>query len=242
MHALRSLWCIGWIIGMLPLAHAQQTLWGTGGLVLNPTAELAPAPWSGQASYAPIHGGGRTTNWYSLSSAYRWREDVEIYGGLDIMRSGKSAEGITFVLNKRWVLSAEQDVAAAAGIQHAGIFKATSAYVVVSGSGTSNGPFPRSPYRGHLGVRWDRYSGNGTETRLTLFAGVEAELTPDWHLFAEVSGKHDRRVHVQTPFSFGLRYRTETGTGITIGAVAPGYAFADKTVLLLQVSRPLSLP
>ena len=196
-------------------AHADLNLNGAVGLPLNPTAQI-PAQGGAriQGNYYDL---GNSTSYYGLFGAVRVGEKIEVNGGINKLENYKSG----FALGAKYLISRESDPAgvrlAVGGGYNEAFLKNTNGYIVASkylGDVTGG----RTPITGHLGVRYDNFSGGGANgDKFSVFAGAEVPISQNGlTAVGEVGTKIADGGN--TPYSVSVRYRrNEQPFGASVG-------------------------
>lgn len=181
------------------LADSRPTIFGSTGLIYNPTAAVAPqGQFSAHLSYLRETPNGRSQRGINLSGAVgvapRWEVslglvDAEIRDGVNLDTTAVNA-GVKYL----WRTETDTAPAVAVGVQHVNILKDSTVYVVVSKQLTPQ-PKEGKGVRGHLGVRFDRIDATRSvtdkdESKITAYGGVEATLSPRVHFMGEVNTRH----------------------------------------------------
>jgi hypothetical protein len=175
---------------------ADSTIFGSTGLIYNPTADIAPrGKFSLHASYLRENVMGRNQHGVNLSGALgvapRWEfslgyVDARIRSGVSLDTSGL-AGGLKYLVREE----DEKSPAVAVGVQHVNIIKNSTVYVTLSKNLT---PQEKEglPVRGHLGLRFDRVDATrsvtgSNESDVVLYGGFEAKLSRQLHLMGEAN-------------------------------------------------------
>jgi hypothetical protein len=181
-------------------ARADSTLFGSTGLIYNPTAQVAP---QGRAtvhlSYLRETPDDQRNRGINLSGAVgiapRWEIsfgviDGQIRGPVDLDVSGAGG-GLKYL----WRGETDTSPAVAVGVQSVNLLKMNTAYLVLRKNLTPPQNGGRH-VRGHLGVRYDRVderrsiTGND-ESQLTFYGGIEAALSRRVVFKGEANTRHD---------------------------------------------------
>ncbi len=182
-------------------AFAHSTIFGSTGLIYNPTAQVMPmGRFSLHGSYLREEPSGQSQRGINLSGAVGIAPRLEFSyglvdaqirgGGARIDTSGGSA-GLKYV----WREETEISPAVAVGVQHVNILKDSTVYVVVSKNLTPK-PTEGLGVRGHFGVRLDRIDATRSvtgddESQITFYGGVEVNLSSRVKFMGEANTRHD---------------------------------------------------
>jgi hypothetical protein len=196
-------------------ALAHSTIFGSTGLIYNPTAAvMPPGQVSLHGSYLREEPSGQSQHGINLSGAMgiasRWEFSLGLVdakirgGGANFDTSGLGA-GVKYLLREE----TETQPAVAIGVQHVNILKDSAAYVVFSKNLTSNQQADRE-VRGHLGVRLDtidatRSVTGSDESQITFYGGVEAGLSQNVRFMGEVNTRHNGLA--KSPITATLHFR-----------------------------------
>jgi hypothetical protein len=181
-------------------AFAHSTLFGSTGLIYNPTAAVAPqGQVSLHASYLRETPHDVRNRGINLSGAFgvapRWEVslglvDARIKGAGTDRNTTAVGGGVKYL----WRTETEDSPAIALGVQQVNVLKDSTVYLVISKHLT-----PRQNagggVRGHLGVRFDRIEGTRSvtdkdESRLTAYGGIEAAISKRVLFMGEVNTRH----------------------------------------------------
>jgi len=246
--ALCLLLCVG-------IAGADGTIYGPSGLVLNPTADIAPVGmtqgslyWFEQDNTA---NGAQAVDWLTLNAVGGMKPDAEFsigYNRLDITQpvamAANDADGL--IIGTKFRLSEESltTPALAVGINHfdaSGFYERTGIYACV----TKDLSLPQDGnlgVRGTAGVRWadaelitNVAGATISDSDLIPFVGVEALLAPRLNLILELEAEHDfTGVRTNTPFAAMLRFRPTDNLTVNAGILNTG--FDERNSLSIGVS------
>jgi hypothetical protein len=186
---------------MCSRAFAHSTIFGSTGLIYNPTAAVAP---QGQAnlhlSYLREDPNNRNQRGINLGGAFgiapRWEFSVG-YVDAQIRGAGTNfdASGLGAGLKYLWQEEAGNKPAVAVGVQRVNILKDSTVYVALSKNLTPKQPAGKG-VRGHAGVRFGRIDSTRSitgsdETDITFYGGVETGLSSRVRFMGEVNSRHD---------------------------------------------------
>lgn len=174
-------------------AHAQS-IYGPGGLLLNPTADFAPkGNISPAALWIPTKDpGGATRSLYSIGANYAATDKLEVgVSYLKLAPGGSKPDG-SFGGFAKYKLATGRggwspDIAAGAGFLAGGDLDARTAFLAARFT-----PLPtetKHPFHLHAGVLYaDRLYG-GKRDDAALYVGADVALTPQLAAFAEYRQK-----------------------------------------------------
>lgn len=218
-------------------AFAHNTIFGSTGLIFNPTAGVMPqGQFSLQASYFretptfPVTRVRGTTLSGATGIAPRLEfslggQDVEIRaGGMTVFDSKAVSAGLKYL----WLEETDTAPAVAIGIQYDNLIKRETAYLAISRTlmtkkrcGEQNG----DTWRAHVGARYDRADRTRTatgadENEITFFGGIEAAITPRVRLMGEFQSRED--IAFFTPYSATLHVTLSENATLFGGLVRSG--------------------
>jgi len=205
------------VAGTGQAAHADLTFQGAVGLPLNPTAQI---PLEGGARVQGSYIDGDGGSFIGLHGATRVSDRFEVNGGVYRLSGGGSTTG--FNVGAKALLTKESDpvgvrIAVGGGYDRITGFNNPYAYLV----GTKAFGVGDRPITGHLGLRYDRYSGGGfSDNQVSVYAGAEVPVTKtgDFQLVGELQSKNTS--FGGTLYSASVRYRPEgTAFGGSLGVV-----------------------
>jgi len=217
---------------------ADPNFYGQTGLTLNPTADIAE-PDEIQARLSTMNqdtalldgkwwavsGNGIVSEKLELSLGYVNQSDVHvddsgITPGLKFSLQPENEKSPAIALGGIWVSSMDQ----------------TGAYLVLSKTLSIGeekmGKQPKK-VRGHLGIRWDEFSGAADESDVTVFGGLNAGLGTSLSFEGEVGTRHN--VQAETPWAALLKYQITRKTCVSAGMVQTG--FSDDPEFIISLGR-----
>ena len=222
-------------------AFAGPTIFGSTGLVYNPTARIAPqGQLNLQASYLRERPPGIEARGLNLSGAVGLASRLElsvgaidgrIRGTTNLDTSGVGG-GLKYLLREE----SGSSPAIAVGVQHVNVLKMDTAYLVLSKKLN-----PKENADWHLGIRFDKMdaarsvTGND-ESEITFYAGVDAAISPRLRFLGELNTRHAGLA--KAPVTATLHYalservtvfgglaRLSPGSGWIVGVT---YGFGDE--------------
>ncbi|NCP32172.1 MAG: hypothetical protein AUJ96_17885 [Armatimonadetes bacterium CG2_30_66_41] len=237
------------LVCCLGVAGADTSIYGPTGMVLNPTADLAPVGvtegtimWFNQDNTA---NGGGDVDWMTLSAVGGARNDSEFnigYNRLDVKQglAGWKDEADGLIAGMKFRLSEESEKlpAIAGGVSYfsaSGLYERTAVYLCA----TRNLSLPQEGnlgLRGTAGLRWtDAEYSAVSKSDIIPFVGVEARLAPKLNLILELESEHKfPGARTNTPFSAMLRYRATENLLLHVGALNTG--FEDSSAVGVGIS------
>jgi hypothetical protein len=228
----------------LGVAGADQTIYGPSGLVLNPTADVAPVGmtegsvmWFNQDN---TPNGGMDVDWLTLNAVGGTKRNTEFsigYARLDVA-GGADNDGLTAGLKVQVAQESERLPAIAAGFSFfdAGqLYERTAVYLCAS-KDLAQRQEGNIGLRGTAGIRWaDADYGLDSDSDIVPFVGVEALIAPKLSLVVEVEGEHSFTfTQTNTPYSAVLRYRPTDNLVVHGGVISTG--FDDGSSVAIGVS------
>ena len=203
--------------GLLVLPAQAQSIYGPGGLLLNPTADmpakgqLSPAALALQQSGPGAVGGRRTLATYSLN--YGLTENIEI--GATHVRLNPTGAGTkpdpsqgasVKVRLLRGKVDGRPDVVAGASFLSGGDLDAQTGFLAARFSTGSEEPEKQTNL--HFGLLYARELYGARRDRVAPYAGVDTPLTKNVRGFAEVrmrlKADDPTQRDVRTPVAVGL--------------------------------------
>jgi len=220
------------------VASADPNFFGQTGLTLNPTAYIAqPQEIKARGSWANQDIGVQDGEMWAIAGNGIISEKLELsVGYVSISDVLTHDSGLTAGL--KYALRQEDETSPAVGLGVIWVdpLKQKGAYLAfsktLSGGEAKMGQQPRK-VRGHVGVRWDKYSFGTDESDVTFFGGLDAQLGSNLSFEGEVGTKHD--MHTETPWSALLKYQVTRKTTISAGVVQTG--FSDDPEFIVSVGQ-----